>query len=98
MADSTAVTAKDVSELEYHLGYLEQRFAELEDKAKEWATLPAEDKNDFLFDWPVVEDTLNTLQAQVREVGVPKQYDLRYRQLNDRIDRDRALLNRLRRS
>jgi hypothetical protein len=98
MADIPVVTAKNVSELEYYLGYLEHRFAELEDKAREWATLPAEDKNDFLFDWPVVEDTLNRLQGQVRDMGVPKQYDLRYRRLNDRIARDRALLIRLQRS
>jgi hypothetical protein len=98
MADSPVVTAKNVSDLEYYLEYLEQRFSEIEEKAKEWATLPAEDKNDFLFDWPVVEDALTTLQAQVRDVGVPEPDDLRYRRLNDRIARDRALLNRLRRS
>ena len=98
MADPRTVTTQQVSEIERLLGYLENRFAELEDIAKEWDGLSPQDKNDFLFDWAVVEDALADLQVRVQRAPPLAPRDLRYRQLSERAARDRPLLLRLRRT
>lgn len=97
MADATGVTAVVARELEYYLGYVEQRFAELEDRAAEGATLSAEDRNDFLFDWPVVEDAVRALRSLVHGAGTIEPYGLRYRRLDERITKDGAVVQAMRR-
>jgi hypothetical protein len=79
----------------FYLTYLDHRFAELEDIAQSWSELSSRDQNDFLFEWPIVEDNLNTLRALIKQRGLPAQFEAPYRQLEARIARDRSTLERL---
>ena len=77
----------------YYLEYLENRFTELEEAAQDWEQLDAEDKNDLLLEWPLVEDRLSILRRLSAEPGVPHQFESRYYNLLSRVMRDRPLLD-----
>jgi|GEM_PF-4590778 len=95
MANVTTVASDVARDFGYCLAYLEQRLEELEDVAWPWSELPSEDRNDFLFEWPIVEDRLSALHALAQHAGVPAQYRAGYRKLMARVERDRPILERL---
>lgn len=95
MANVTTVASEVARDFGYCLAYLEQRLAELEDVAQAWSELSSEDRNDFLFEWPVVEDKLNALRGLVQRQGLPAQHQACYQRLMGRVDQDRPMLERL---
>jgi len=61
----TTVVPEVVGDFDYYFAYLDHRFAELEEVGQSWNDMTSQDQNEFLFDWPIVEDHLNE-SAQTR--------------------------------
>ncbi len=90
-----ATTKEAAKEFDYYLGYLEQRFSELEENDRDWDALSNEDKVDFLNEWSVVNVKLGEFQEVMRRYGVPSEYHDRYGRLQERIVRGQAIVARL---
>ncbi len=95
MAELTEVTPEVAREFDNCLEFLEGSFSELEESDRLWGELSREEKNDFLAEWPVVEDRIDDLEELVRQHRVPLDRAERYWNLVNRIDRDRPVLESL---
>jgi hypothetical protein len=91
----TTVVPEVVGDFDYYFAYLDHRFAELEEVGQSWNDMTSQDQNEFLFDWPIVEDHLNDLRKLVARQALPAAYRASYQQLDERISRDRPILERL---
>lgn len=47
--------------------YIESRLAQLGDFARRWDDLPEDTRDDFLLEWPIVEDKARRLEEMARE-------------------------------
>ncbi len=82
-------------QLDHLLDSVESSFARLEDYDRRWGELSTDDKDDFLVEWPIIEGKLLKLQELAKQGCVPHRYRGRYRQLQERVTRDRPVLESL---
>lgn len=90
-----AELARSADKFEYYLGYIENRLEELEQNEREWPSMSAEDKVDFLLDWPLVEDKIGALNSLIEQEGVPSGQRDRYEKLMLRVRQGRAIVDAL---
>ena len=91
-----AVTTRTLERVDYLLEYLESSLSDLEENGTLWAQLTEEQKDDFLQEWPIVEDKIADLQRLVDGYPMPADRRRRYTRLRERVATDRLLLEDLR--
>lgn len=91
-----AVTTSKTTKFSNLVHYLESNLSQLEDFSHRWSELNKDTKDDFIIEWPVVEDRVVELKELVKRHGVESDQLERYKELLERIDRDRLVLESLR--
>ena len=91
-----AVTTSKTTQFSNMVHYLESSLSQLEDFSHRWSELNKDTKDDFIIEWPVVEDRVVELKELVKRHGVASDQLERYKELIERIDRGRLVLVSLR--
>ncbi len=90
-----AEVARALHKFDYYVDYVENRLAELEEMSQSWDSQSAEDRGDFLLEWPVVEEMIAAFQRFLETYRLAPGEQKRYQQVVERIAQGRAIVDDL---
>jgi len=95
MADVKSGFAPSSTTIDSHLDRLWRDWRGLPDVAERWHTIDAEDQLVFLFEWAIVEDWLDRLNAWADDGLLSESQRARYGELIALAERNRPIIDRL---